>query len=246
MRMSNAILAAFFLCSSAVHAEQTDLFNRANESYATGKYANAARDLEELAGRKELSAPLFFNLGNAYFRDGRTGLSILNYERAFWLNPGDPDTRANLRFVRKTAGLFEPTLTWWQVVPGWMSLDAWSWIACASWFLLVAVLILRWWKREAKWTSGFKPVTAVLAVTLAVSLSSALIRLPDLERAVVLAADAPLRVAPLEKSPAPATLRAGDLVQIENRHGPFFFVETEDGKTGWATDKEVEPIISHF
>ena len=237
MKKSILIFTAFFF---SLMGAQADSFDSANEAYVSGKYSDSIHDLEALAARKELSAPLFFNLGNAYFRDGKTGLSILNYERALWLNPADPDARANLRFVRKTAGLFEPTLAWWQLVPGWMSLDAWSWIAGASWFLLCAVLMIRTWKKGMKWTYS---ILAVSCVVLVLALTCALIRLPDLDRAVVLVSDAPLRIAPLEKSPAPSMMRAGDLVRIENRRGPFFYVETEDGKTGWATAAEVALVV---
>ena len=72
---------------------------------------------------------------------------------------------------------------------------------------------------------------------------SAIIRLPDSDRAVVLMADAPLRVAPIEKSQAGSTLREGDVVHISQRHGSFFHVETEDGKAGWVTGAEVAPVI---
>lgn len=36
---------------------------------------------------KALSSNLFYNLGNAYYRQGKLGLAILNYERALRLDP---------------------------------------------------------------------------------------------------------------------------------------------------------------
>lgn len=238
-RIILTLLAFFFSLTGA----QADAFDSGNEAYASGRYQDAIREFESVAARKEYSSALFYNLGNAFFRSGRTGEAVLNYERALWLNPSDPDARANLRFVRKTAGLFEPAREWWQVLPGWLSLNAWSWMACGSWFVLSALLILRRWKRDL---TVLKPVIAVASIMLAVSLASALIRVPDTRQAVVLAVEAPLRVAPLEKSAATATLRAGDEVRIANAREGFLYVETEDGKAGWATDKEVQPIISHF
>jgi len=247
----NGLLVVVFVWAGGLHALRAesgtaasdgDLFVRANTAYASGKYSDAVGDFEQMVGRKEFSAPLFYNLGNAYFRSGKTGPAILNYERALWLNPADPDAKANLRFVRKTAGLFEPTAAWWQFVPGWISLNVWSWIASISWFFLCTVLIIRSWKKGTKWTYS---ILAVSCAVLVLALACALIRVPDLRRAVVLVAEVPLRVAPLEKSPAPSTLKVGDMVRIENQRGPFFYVETEDGKTGWANDHEVAPIIPH-
>jgi hypothetical protein len=246
MRTLNATLAAFLFWLSGVHAEQTELFDSGNQAFAAGKPADAIRDWEKLAEQRQYSAPLFFNLGNAYFKENKTGSAILNYERALWLNPADPDARANLKFVRSTAGLFEPSREWWQMVPSWGSLDNWAWSACMGWFLFAAALVLRWWKPEAKWSSTMKPVIAVAAVCMVTGIASAMIRLPDLDRAVVLVADAPLRVAPIEKSQTGATLREGDVVRVDQSHGSFVHVETEDGKAGWATGAEVVPIISDF
>ena len=52
----------------------------------------------ELDDHRE-SAQLYYNLGNAYFRDNQLGKAILNYERAHLLDPGDGDIRHNLRFA---------------------------------------------------------------------------------------------------------------------------------------------------
>src|SRR4030081_3271382 len=51
------------------------------------------------------SAPALYNLANAYARAGKPGLAVLNYERARLLEPNDSDIDANLRHVRKAAGL---------------------------------------------------------------------------------------------------------------------------------------------
>jgi tetratricopeptide (TPR) repeat protein len=230
MKALSAILTAF-------------LFLLAGSQSDSAGSADAIRDLERMVENKQYSTELFFNLGNAYFKDNKIGPAILSYERALWLDPSDPDARANLKFVRNTAGLFESPKVWWQMVPGWASLNAWGWTASISWFLLSIALVLRGWRREPRWASVLKPVIAVLAVTLAVSAASLVIRIPDMNRAVVLTADAPLRMAPAVKSPAPTTLRAGDLVRVESRRGSYYYLETEDGKTGWATDHEVEPIV---
>src|SRR5262249_48343930 len=41
-----------------------------------------------------------YNLGNALFKGGKIGLAILNYRRAEFLAPRDPDIAANLAFAR--------------------------------------------------------------------------------------------------------------------------------------------------
>ena len=240
MKRATAILVAFFFLRISAHG---DSFASGNEAYASGKPADAIQRWEDLVAKKQYSEPLFFNLGNAYFKDGKTGAAILNYERALWMKPSDPDAKANLKYVRSTAGLFEPTREWWQVVPQWASLEFWGVLACVAWFGFSCSLILFWWKPKA----GLRAVIAVFAVLLPISAAAAIIRLPDMKRAVVQITDAPLRVAPLEKSPVTVTLKAGDIVRIENKRESFIYVETEDGKTGWAiTGAEIAPVIPDF
>src|SRR6202521_6234817 len=49
-----------------------------------------------------------YNLGNAYMRQGKPGMAVLNYERANLLSPNDPDIDANLSYVRASSHLPAP------------------------------------------------------------------------------------------------------------------------------------------
>ncbi len=71
------------------------------------------------------SPDLFYNLGNAYFKTGDLGRSILNYEKALRLRPRDPDTQANLELARSiTADEIEPLPRFWvlSAVAWWVEL----------------------------------------------------------------------------------------------------------------------------
>ena len=58
------------------------------------------------------SAAALFNQANACAREGKSGLAILNYERALLLAPNDADIAANLHFVRAKAGLPDAPENW--------------------------------------------------------------------------------------------------------------------------------------
>jgi tetratricopeptide (TPR) repeat protein len=220
-----------------------DEFVRGNEAYASGKYADAVKHFESAASQGEYSPALFFNLGNSYYRDNKLGHAVLNYERALWLKPTDPDARANLRFARQTAGLYPPTQAWWEVVASWGSLNQWAWSAAISLVWVCAALVTLLLVPAASWRWALKPVIAIGIINLVLSYAGMAVRMADSERGVVLTQDAPLRVAPLEKSPAANTLRAGDVVQIENRRPAFYYVTAQDGRTGWLSDRDVAPVI---
>ena len=52
---------------------------------------------------------MFYDLGNAYFRDGNIGRAILNYERAWQIDRHHPETEANLRMARDQTRALELT-----------------------------------------------------------------------------------------------------------------------------------------
>ena len=67
----------------------------ANEAYQKAKYEEAKVDYIQIAGTRQYSADLFYNLGNAWFKLGDQGRAILNYERALILNPRLEEARSN-------------------------------------------------------------------------------------------------------------------------------------------------------
>ena len=88
----------------------TPTFEQANTSFESGNYRAAISQYEAILAHNGFSAPLLFNLGNAYYRDGQFGAAILNFERAQVLAPRDNSIAANLRLAREKAGVPSPIL----------------------------------------------------------------------------------------------------------------------------------------
>jgi len=77
------------------------LFLKANESYQKGAY-ETARDLyTRILDRGIRNGSLYYNLGNTYFRLGRTGKAIEYYLSAKEWIPRSEDLEANLRYARE-------------------------------------------------------------------------------------------------------------------------------------------------
>ena len=77
----------------------TSLFAQANAQYAEGNYAEAATQYEQILAEQP-SAEVYYNLGNAYFKQGELAQSILAYERALRLKPFYKDAKHNLQFAQ--------------------------------------------------------------------------------------------------------------------------------------------------
>ncbi len=219
-----------------------DQFAQGNVAFAAGKYADAIHEYEALQAKGECSVPLLYNLANACYRDGRIGAAILNYERAQWFAPGDPDIRANLQFARRSAGLFEPAPGAMEKVADFLSLNAWAWIFTLLLALLCASQILRMLRRGA--AGNARPVTLLLALACGISLAAVFTRMMETNRAVIISPETPLMVAPLEGSPSSYALAAGSLVRVDKQRDHFLFVRTEEGRRGWISDTHLEPVVT--
>jgi tetratricopeptide (TPR) repeat protein len=100
-----ALGAALFGALGLARADRRDeAWRRGNEAYLHGDYAGAAAAYEELLHQGAVSADLYFNLGDAYFRKGALGSAIWAFEKAAALEPDGEDARYNLAEARKVAG----------------------------------------------------------------------------------------------------------------------------------------------
>ena len=81
----------------------------AEVAYTKEDYGKAIELYEGLLKAHGESAEIYYNLGNAYYKENKIAPAILNYERALLLEPGDGDIRFNLQLARqKSVDKIEP------------------------------------------------------------------------------------------------------------------------------------------
>jgi Tetratricopeptide repeat/Bacterial SH3 domain len=71
-----------------------------NQSYAQGNFKAAIEQYEKIVQIPFVNEVAYYNLGNAYFKDGQLGKAILYYEKAHRLSPGDREIADNLSFAK--------------------------------------------------------------------------------------------------------------------------------------------------
>jgi|GEM_PF-152607 hypothetical protein len=219
-----------------------ELFLYGCRAYAAAGY-NQASELFEEALKLGLAPGLLHNLGNAHWQCGRVGPAILAWEQAQWLDSYNRNTRANLRFARKTMQLDMPELAWYEVCSTWLPVNAWAVLAGVSlWVGLGAVWlpgILRW--RRADWHQ------AVAAAGLAVFLLTvpAMIGVHTRSKlAVILQPQTPLRLTPTKEAQILAKLPAGDVVRIERQRGSYLYVRAGNDAAGWVQQTQLGRICA--
>ena len=122
---------------------ESQLTMMADSAYTADNYILAEALYSEAISRFGTSSTLFYNLGNAYYRQGNLGKAIVNYERALKLDPTNADASANLEFVKgKIADrqLDESSILdrlWGNLVTG-LKADTWAWVSIILFALFLA------------------------------------------------------------------------------------------------------------
>ena len=80
---------------------QEAAIKEAEVAYTKEDYGKAIELYEGLLKTHGESAEIYYNLGNAYYKENKIAPAILNYERALLLDPGDGDIRFNLQLARQ-------------------------------------------------------------------------------------------------------------------------------------------------
>ncbi len=95
-----------------------DMFDAAQKPE---EYREAAKAFESILADGFRSGPVYYNLGNAYYRAGEYGRAILNYRKAVPYLPRDPYLKANLKQAIAAAPgkLTDPPIPWWSHVLFW-------------------------------------------------------------------------------------------------------------------------------
>ncbi|MDR1195058.1 MAG: tetratricopeptide repeat protein, partial [Endomicrobium sp.] len=84
------------------------LLETAETNFTGGNYGKAIEIYETLVQIEKVNDPfIYYNLSNAYYRNGELGKAVVNIEKAFLLSPGDKDIQHNRTFLNMKAGVEE-------------------------------------------------------------------------------------------------------------------------------------------
>jgi len=145
---------------------------RDNPQAAADLYKQSAAGFESLAAGGVRSAALEYNLGNAYYRLGDIGRSIVHYRRAQQLDPADPRIAANLHYARERVEPFIAPSGQTQLIDRLLFWNNNISLSGRFWIALVGSLI--GWSALLVWTQRRIPGVGVVAcVGIALGLANA-------------------------------------------------------------------------
>ena len=257
-KAAGAALAAAALLAVQMPAESAEtqyidsLWNKATEAYSAGQWDMALQGYSSISAAGLESAPLYCNIGDAYFKLEDYPRAILYYERALKLDPSCSDARYNLGI---TSELIQDRI---DVVPEFLLkswardvcyvLDSDSWaglsIFCFAVFLAMLLLYLLSGRVAARRTGFFSAIVFILFAGMCLWFS--LWQKSDYQRADSAIVMRP--VSSVKSSPSSETstdlfiLHEGTKVTILDEVGDWRNISLADGRQGWMLSADMEII----
>jgi len=242
-------LSAFALTGHCGDSELSALFAAGNKAYSEERFAVAADLYEKALEPGPVSGPLYYNLGNAYFKLNDLGRAILNYSRAKRLMPLDADLKSNLMYANSLikGGTPPPSGNWFtrmlSSISGHFTLNGITLFSVLLYLALSALGLLIIIRRESRRRA--LPVFLAAAVAMILSVRVFFVKY-DLvlvhKEAIVLEEGVESKFEPFEDATTFFSLSAGESVNIFAERDGWRKVRRVDGKQGWVPLSSIEKL----
>ncbi len=243
------IVLLLMLMSFSAYAQET--LTQANEAYAQEDYATAAQLYEQTAQEVGVSPDLYYNLGNAYYKQREYAETILNYERALLLNPSHEDARfnlelANAQIVDKIESIDRFFLAvWLDNFRNMLSSNGWAIVGIITFLLFIvgAYFYLFTHKVLIKKIGFFGGIVVLFISIVANCFSWGLnSKAQAHDQAIVFAATVSAKSTPAESGTDLFVLHEGTKVSVLDTVGEWIEVKLSDGNRGWLPASAIEII----
>jgi tetratricopeptide (TPR) repeat protein len=193
------------------------------------------------SARAGYSSTALYNLANAYARDGKPGMAVVNYERARLLAPDDPDIEANLLLVRRSLGLPIETRSRLDRVAEAASPTVAAWIGVIGLMLAAVALLAGRLQASHRWARRISIIVGIALI--GVPVGDGVMLWPRLHEGIVIAGTAPVRVSPAPMGDTLFALKEAEAVKIAGEYEGFVLVRTATGRTGWVWHADLAPVV---
>jgi pentatricopeptide repeat protein len=245
------LIFVLLFTASSLGKDLNQSMQQAGEYYRSGEFDKAIKIYEEIRNEGFQGTSLFFNLANSYYRIGKLGQAILNYERALKLSPTDEDVKHNLAFANlSTVDRIQPLPTfflfeWWESILASLAVNGWTYLAYFFFIFLTALVVVYFFaktifQQKLILFSGLGMLTMFLIV-----ISLLIVKLNKEENViegVVIELSLTVKTSPDMKSTDAFVIHEGLKVNLEDKLDNWIKIRLADGKVGWIENNAVEKI----
>ncbi len=247
MKKTLIILISIFAMQMA-HAKHSAVIDSANAYYKNAKYEQAIKAYNSVIDDGYVSAELYYNLGNSYYKSNKIALAIASYERSLKLNPNDENTLFNLKMantyvVDKIDVIPEFFLkSWTSKVTGLFQSNTWAVISIVCFVAFLLFLVLFFFSGNMALRKVVFALSIVAIILVIFSFSFARIQKNEAlsePSAIVLTPSVVVKSSPDQSGTELFLIHEGLKVKVMKELGDWREIKLSDGKRGWLQIKDL-------
>ncbi|MCE1188615.1 MAG: tetratricopeptide repeat protein [Ignavibacteria bacterium] len=240
-----------FISIFAISAFGMNELDRATEFYKKGAYNEALQAYQSLLNPATVSASLYYNIGNCYYRTGKIGLAVLYFAKAHSIAPNDEDISRNLEVARLHAiDKIEPVpkfflFRWIDNLVMHYSSTGWMKLLILESFILGIFALIFLFSNQIRIRQFSILATFIVFICLISSVFCLYGRYSSEKihnTGVVVEYVTNVKNSPNNTASDAFVIHEGAVVLIEDRVDEWLKIRLEDGKLGWVQKGHISVI----
>ena len=224
----------------------------ADSAYIQGDYLTAIGIYESIIENQGVNATLYMNLGNCWLKRDEVAKAILNYERAYLIDPSDPDIRFNLELARtKTVDKVNPVnqlfiVVWFKKLLSLLDVNGWAVLTVILFALAIILTGLFLLSRKTgvrKISFSFSAFFLLLSILSFIFATTQMGNIRNRDTAIIMSPSVTVKSTPSSGGTDLFIIHEGRKVKIlDSSMKEWVEIRLEDGNTGWVPVNVMEII----
>jgi len=224
----------------------------ADSAYIQGDYLTAIGIYESFIEKQGVNATLYMNLGNCWLKRDEVAKAILYYERAYLIDPSDPDVRFNLELARtKTVDKVNPVnelfiVVWFKKLLAVLDVNSWAVMTVVLFavaILLTGIMLFSKKRGIRKISFSFSVFFLLLSILSFIFATTQMGNIRDRDTAIIMSPSVTVKGTPSSAGTDLFIIHEGRKVRIlDSSMKEWVEIRLEDGNTGWIPVNVMEII----
>lgn len=225
---------------------------QADSAYIQGDYLTAISIYEWVVENQGVNATLYMNLGNCWLKRDEVAKAILCYERAYLLDPSDPDIRFNLELARtKTVDKINPVnelfiVVWFKKLLALLDVNEWAVLTVILFAVTILLAGLFLFSKKTglrKLSFSFSAFFLFLSILSFIFATTQMGNIRERDTAIIMSPSVTVKSTPSSAGTDLFIIHEGRKVQIlDSTMKEWVEIRLEDGNTGWIPVNVMEII----
>lgn len=241
------------ITSQSIFAQDNNksVIDSANLYYSEAKYEKAIELYNSVIDNGLDSAELYYNIGNAYFKNNDIAYAILYFEKAKKLQPNNDDINFNLEVansrisdkIEEIPELFYKK--WWKSLTNLYSVDTWAKISifAISFFFVFALIYFLSKKVPLRKFSFYSGIILIIIfiISINVSLKKHKSSIKQNE-GIIFTPSITVKSSPNKNSVDLFLVHEGTKIKVIDKLGEWFEIKIANGSEGWLKKNHLKMI----